>query len=226
MDSRALFSISYGMYVLTAFDEANKRYTGCIVNTAVQITAEPPTVAVSVNHDNYTHGCIKKTGRFGLSVLSHECDPALIGRFGFASGRERDKLSDLPHDVVDNCAVLRSGCGYMVCEVIEQWETSTHTVFLGKLINAKPADGEPKKPLTYADYRLLRGGKSPKNAPTYQAEHAVSVSDLQPVEAAGPTHRCTVCQYLYADPTPFAQLPDDFRCPICMVKKDKFVAVE
>ena len=39
---------------------------------------------------------------------------------------------------------------------------------------------------------------------------------------------CTVCQYVY-DPTenediPFADLPDDYVCPVCGVGKDMFEA--
>jgi len=46
--------------------------TGCVVNSAMQITAEPATVAISVHHDNYTNGCIEKTGRFAITVLSEK----------------------------------------------------------------------------------------------------------------------------------------------------------
>ena len=38
--------------------------SGCIANSIMQITSSPATLAVSMNHDNYTHGCIEKSGMF------------------------------------------------------------------------------------------------------------------------------------------------------------------
>jgi rubredoxin len=40
---------------------------------------------------------------------------------------------------------------------------------------------------------------------------------------------CTVCGYIYdeeAEGTPFADLPDDYECPLCGAGKDLFEEVE
>ena len=58
-------------------------------------------------------------------------------------------------------------CGWLVCEVINRMETATHTVFLAKVTDGKRTPG--KTPMTYAYYHNVIKGKSPKNAPTYQA---------------------------------------------------------
>ena len=47
------------------------RSTGCTANSVMQVTAEPATVAVSVNHVNHTHACIEKTGKFAVSILQN-----------------------------------------------------------------------------------------------------------------------------------------------------------
>ena len=47
MDKSVLWKISYGMYALTVMD--GERPTGCIINTAVQVTSDNPTIAISVN---------------------------------------------------------------------------------------------------------------------------------------------------------------------------------
>ena len=65
MDMTTLFDLSYGVYAVTTWDEG--RAVGCIANSAMQITAEPATIAVSINKDNYTHGCILNAGKFALS---------------------------------------------------------------------------------------------------------------------------------------------------------------
>lgn len=39
---------------------------------------------------------------------------------------------------------------------------------------------------------------------------------------------CTICDYVYdeeAEGTPFAQLPDDYECPVCGASKDAFEVV-
>ncbi|MFO8164047.1 MAG: flavin reductase [Desulfatiglandales bacterium] len=45
--------IRYGLYIITAHkgDDVN----GQIANTVFQITSKPPTVAVSINKENYAH---------------------------------------------------------------------------------------------------------------------------------------------------------------------------
>lgn len=43
-----------------------------------------------------------------------------------------------------------------------------------------------------------------------------------PAEAAGTTWKCTVCGYIYEGD----EIPDDYKCPICGVGKDKFEKVE
>ena len=40
MDQTALFSMSYGLYVVSA--EADGQRAGCVINTATQVTALPP----------------------------------------------------------------------------------------------------------------------------------------------------------------------------------------
>ena len=85
MNPSALFQLSYGVYVVSTWDEG--RATGCTANSAMQITSKPATVAVSIHHDNYTNQCIKNSGRFAISVLGENSDPGIIGTFGFRSGR-------------------------------------------------------------------------------------------------------------------------------------------
>ena len=50
MNKNAFRQLSYGVYVVSTWD--NGRGTGCVANSAMQITSEPATIAVSINHDN------------------------------------------------------------------------------------------------------------------------------------------------------------------------------
>ena len=166
IDLTALFDLSYGVYVVASMD--GERPTGCIANSSMQITAEPPTLAVSINHDNFTHECIEKTGKFSLSVMPETTPPLTIGKFGFHCGRDTNKFDGVDYKLVDGVPVLTQSTSYCTFEVIDKMETKTHTVFLGKLLSAEKAAGG--KPMTYAYYHQVIKGKVPKNAPTYVAE--------------------------------------------------------
>ncbi|GAH77431.1 unnamed protein product, partial [marine sediment metagenome] len=89
MDLKALYKISYGLYVISSRKE--DRLNGQIANTLFQVTAEPPAVAVSINKENLTHQFMEKSRIFSASVLCEDTPLNFIGHFGFKSGRELDK---------------------------------------------------------------------------------------------------------------------------------------
>ncbi|MCF2558220.1 flavin reductase, partial [Fournierella massiliensis] len=163
MDNNVFRGLSYGVYLITAPD--GERPTGCVANSLIQVTSSPATVALSLNHDNYTNGCVAKGGKFGVTILAEDSDPSLIGRFGFASGRDTDKFQGLDYTLAQGVPLPKvKGCGWLVCQVADKLETDTHTVFLAKVLDGEPAPGTP---MTYAYYHQVIKGSSPKNAPTY-----------------------------------------------------------
>ena len=166
MNKTALFNLSYGVYVVTTWD--NGKPTGCTANSAMQITSAPATIAVSVNHDNHTNKCIKDTGVFAINILGESVDPIIIGSFGFRSGRDVDKFEGITPRIEGYLPVLPQAMSYITCKVIDTMETATHTVFLGEVTDA----GNLKKdtPMTYKYYHEVVKGTAPKNAPTYTGE--------------------------------------------------------
>lgn len=166
MNKSALYNLSYGVYVITTWTEG--RATGCTANSAMQITSSPATVAVSINHDNFTNQCINESGVFAINILGEHCDPLVIGNFGFKSGKDTDKFADYKPIVKSMLPVIPQASGYITCRVIDKMETSTHTVFLGEITDADILNSDT--PMTYAYYHNVIKGKSPKNAPTYQGE--------------------------------------------------------
>lgn len=166
MNKSALYNLSYGVYVVTSW--ADGKATGCTANSAMQITSSPATVAVSINHDNFTNQCIKNTGVFAINILGEHCDPSVIGNFGFKSGRNTDKFAGGAPLVKSMLPVVPQASGYITCKVVDQMEASSHTVFLGEITDADILNDDI--PMTYAYYHNVIKGKSPKNAPTYQGD--------------------------------------------------------
>ena len=196
MNNRILQSLSYGLYAVGVKGE--KYPTACIVNTVFQITSSPMMVAISINHANYTNECIKKQGEFTVSVLSENTSGAIIGAFGFNSGRESNKLQNVRHKILREGApvVQEDICCWFLCKVRDSIETTTHTIFIGELTaGSEKITGTP---MTYKFYHDVIKGKSPKYAPTY-------VPDNEP---AGDVYTCKICKYEYDNSLiPFEELP-------------------
>jgi ferric-chelate reductase [NAD(P)H] len=162
-----LHKLSYGLYIVAAGDglKANAQ----ICNTAFQITSEPKIMAVSINKLNYTHEFIQNARKFTLSILDTSAPFEFIGKFGFRSGRDIDKLAGVSQKLgATGCpVVLEHVCGYIECEVRDAKDLGSHTLFFGKA-----AEGEiltEAAPLTYDYYHKVIKGKAPKTAPTFIA---------------------------------------------------------
>ncbi len=211
MDISALWKLSYGMYAIGTLDGA--RPTGCIVNTVIQITSDNPVIAISMNKNNYTYECIKKTGRFSVAVLSEKTTQNVIAKLGFSSGKDTDKfdkdifsweyMNELP--VVNENTVAQ-----ITAKVLTMIEMETHYVILARVEDAKVVSDYT--PMTYKYYHEVIKGKAPKNAPTYQAPEKVSTKE---------TWVCSVCGYIYEGD--LTKESDDFVCPVCKQPKSKFV---
>lgn len=163
MNNNVFRNLSYGVYIVSC--KNGEKYTGCTVNSIMQISSSPAIIALSVNKNNYTHICLCKNKKFAVSILSENSNPLSIGTFGFRSGRDFEKFSVIDYLLKDNLPVIKDSCGYLICEIQDKIETSTHTLFTAKVL-----DGEilnDKKPMTYTYYHNVIKGTSPKSAPTY-----------------------------------------------------------
>ncbi|GAH20661.1 unnamed protein product, partial [marine sediment metagenome] len=97
MDKKALYKISYGLYIVSS--KKGDKFNGQIANTVFQTTAEPPMVAICINKKNLTHEFIQKSKVFTISILSKETPMKFIGLFGFRSGRDLDKFKDVNYKI-------------------------------------------------------------------------------------------------------------------------------
>jgi flavin reductase (DIM6/NTAB) family NADH-FMN oxidoreductase RutF/rubredoxin len=225
MDAKALYKIGYGLYVVTS--KKGEKLNGQIANTVFQITSEPPTIAVSINKSNLTWEFIKESGVFAVSVLCQDTPLDFIGRFGFKSGRDTDKLEGINYKIGQTKApiVTDNAVAYLEVEVSNEMDMGTHTVFAGRVINAEVLTDEVC--MTYDYYHKIKRGTTPKTAPSYVAEE-------KKAEAPGlEKYRCSVCGWVYdpdiGDPdggiapgTPFDKVPDDWVCPVCGAAKSAF----
>ncbi len=189
MDPKAMFQLTYGLFVLTARD--GEKDNGCIINTAGQVTVTPNRITIAVNKQNYTHDMILKTGVFALSILDQSAPFSLFQQFGFQCGRTVDKLANTPVQRTPEgvAYLMQHSSAWIAGKVVQTMDLGTHTLFLADVTDAGVLSGA--EPVTYAYYQ-----KAIKPKP-------------QPTNKKG--WRCKVCGYIYeGDP-----LPADFICPIC-----------
>lgn len=220
----AFFKISYGLYIVSAGDKI--KGNAYVSNTVFQVTAEPPRFAICSNKNNYTTEFIKDKQSFAVSVLDVDASSELIGQLGYKSGRDIDKMNglQLKYAELGVPIVLNECMAYFECNVVETFDVGTHIMFIGELVNSELMDAT-KEPLTYAHYRNVRKGFSPKNAPTYidKSKLTTKVEQVQTVQK-----KCSVCGYMYDDSKEnikFDDLPDSWHCPICGADKEDFTNV-
>jgi rubredoxin/flavin reductase (DIM6/NTAB) family NADH-FMN oxidoreductase RutF len=236
MNLKALHKISYGLYVVTSLKDG--QFSGQIANTVLQTTAEPPMIACCLNKQNMTHGFVEASRVFAASVLSIEAPMTFIGRFGFKSGRDINKFDGVNYklDMTGAPIVLDYGVAFLEAEVVNSMDAMTHTLFIGRVVNAEILD-DAAAPMTYAYYHEIKGGKSPKTAPTYIKEQKETQREEPAAKKAAHKWECSVCGYIYdpetGDPdggiepgTPFEDIPDDWVCPECGAAKSEFVPLK
>ena len=195
MDKKALYKISYGLFVVTA--NSDGRDNGCITNTLAQVTSSPNRVILTVAKANLTHDMIMATGKFTASVIGTDADFSLFKRFGFQSGRTVNKFADF-EDVkrAENGALIitKGTNAYISCIVWHTIDLGTHTMFIADITDMEVMSDTPS-----ATYEYYQNNIKPK------PEAVGTTPDGQTV------WRCVICGYEYVG----EELPDDFICPIC-----------
>jgi flavin reductase (DIM6/NTAB) family NADH-FMN oxidoreductase RutF/rubredoxin len=228
MNTDALRSIGYGMYVIGA--RKGDRLNAQIANTVFQITSDPPTVAVSLNKSNLTQEFVKESRAFSASILREETPLAFIGGLGFKSGRDTDKLAGVEYRIGETGApiVTENAVSYLEVRVTKEVDMGTHTVFIGTVVAADVL--KAGECMTYTYYHKIKRGTTPKTAPSFIAEKKPEAVKTQ-------KWRCKSCGWVYdpalGDPdggikpgTPFEQLPGGWVCPVCGSAKDEFEKID
>lgn len=209
MDKAAMFSLTYGLFL--AGVEEGGRTNACVINTAVQATSRPVCMHVTMLKSNLTTEMIVKKESLAISVISGDCPLALIAGFGQRSGRESDKFEGVPYktDANGNPYIEQHSIAYISLKITSTIDLGSHYLFIGDVVEAEKTG--PGRPMTYADYRVLKsGGTLDRRAEQPHQKRWV----------------CSVCHYVYDGEIPFEELPDAWLCPVCKQPKSVFVLEE
>lgn len=188
-----MYKLTYGLFVLTSSFEGKD--SGCIINTAGQVTSKPNRISITVDKSNFTHDLVKKSGKFTISILSEEADFSIFRHFGFQSGREADKFSDYRECKrgANGLYYITAGTnGYISATVEQTIDLGSHTLFIAAVEDMEVLTDVPSA--TYAYYQ-----SSIKPGPEKKENTGKTV------------WRCIVCGYIYEG----EDLPADYICPVC-----------
>jgi len=169
----------------------------------------------------------------------------IIGNFGFMSSSDLDKFQGVNIMTARTGApiILDGSVAWFDCRVVKTLDVGTHYLVIGEVLDGDEISDED--PLTYKYYREKYKMLSPKNSPTYidrsilEAEKALPTQEEKAPEPEhehifdGKSYVCVICGYTYvpgegepsigiAPGTPFADLPADYRCPVCNAAKEYF----
>lgn len=193
MDKKAMYKLSYGLFVLTSAFEGKDN--GCIINTGIQVTSEPNRVSIAVNKTNFTEEVIQKSGKFNLSVLGEDAGFDIFRRFGFQSGRDVDKFAGFSdcRRSSNGLYYITAGTNAYISATVEQTvDLGSHMLFI-----AAVDDMEVLSDVASATYAYYQSDIKPKPE--------------QKASSGKTAWRCTVCGYIYEG----EELPADFTCPLC-----------
>ena len=165
LDLRVFRDLSYGLYIVTSKD--GDKINGQIVNTVIQVTSEPPWVAITINKKNLTHEYIMKSKVFAAMVLDNNVPMTFLGPFGFRSGRDVNKFDGVDYKIGNTGSpiVTEHTLSMIEAEVINNIHLGTHTIFIGNVLNSEVL--KKGTPLTYRFYYEHLKGKTPPNAPSF-----------------------------------------------------------
>jgi flavin reductase (DIM6/NTAB) family NADH-FMN oxidoreductase RutF len=154
----SLFSISYGLYVVSSRD--GEKLNGQTNNTLFQITADPARIALGIHKANLTHDYLVRSGLAVVTVLGQDALD-YVRHFGFQSGRSFDKFRHISYQLSPDlkCPVLPDQVAYMECVVVPDLMVSlnTHTMFVCDVVGGGLLQGGT--PMTYSDYRRLKSNQ-------------------------------------------------------------------
>jgi flavin reductase (DIM6/NTAB) family NADH-FMN oxidoreductase RutF/rubredoxin len=238
MNVEAFFKMTYGLYLISS--KHGERISGYIANTAFQVTAEPPQIAISCHKANTSAKVIEESGVFSISVLEKDTDAGLIGLFGYQSGHEDEKFERINYKNGKTGApiILTHAIAFFECKVVHKFDVGSHYLFIGQVVESELLAPQ-NDPLTYDYFRNEMKLAAPERAPTYVDKTKIQVQQTDPAKDekpdAGPSFYCPICAYVY-DPkmgdetqgikpgTSFADLPEDWICPICAAAKSVFMS--
>jgi len=138
---RAWSNFATGASLITTV-EADGTVHGMTANGIASISLDPMLSMVCVGHNANTHLIIKKTGRYGINILSE--DQKLIGDYYARSAEKRDgSINPDFFFTTSGIPFLEGALSSLDCKVVNAYEEGDHTIFIGEVEEMEVRNGRP-----------------------------------------------------------------------------------
>ena len=138
---RAWSNFATGASLITTV-EADGTVHGMTANGIASISLNPMLSMVCVGHNANTHLIIKKTGRYGINILSE--DQKLIGDYYARSAEKRDgSINPDFFFTTSGIPFLEGALSSLDCKVVNAYEEGDHTIFIGEVEEMEVRNGRP-----------------------------------------------------------------------------------
>jgi flavin reductase (DIM6/NTAB) family NADH-FMN oxidoreductase RutF/DNA-binding FadR family transcriptional regulator len=127
-----------GVTVITAHDDGAD--FGMTASAMCSLSLEPPMVLVCVNRRAVTRAAVSNSRAFAVNILQED-QAELAVRFATP---QPDKFAGLTYTRGElGCTRLDGVLAWLECEVVEDVEGGTHSVFFGRVRTAEGREGDP-----------------------------------------------------------------------------------
>lgn len=119
---------------------------GLTATAVCSVSLDPPLVLVSVDQSSRTHRGIEGSRLYAVNLLSLE-QQELAARF---AGKEPDKFRGLEtREEITGAPILEGTLGFLDCTVDREVPAGDHTLFIGRVEEARITGDEVGEPLVY-----------------------------------------------------------------------------
>jgi len=126
----AMRGITSTVTVISAKDGENKQ--AMTATSVVSLSLDPPTILVCINHEALIHDVMKEEVGFCINILS-------VGQESLADicsikDKERQRFLEGNWSELDDIPYNKDSQSNMFCNCIKAIESTTHTIYLGEII--------------------------------------------------------------------------------------------
>ena len=146
---RAMRGITSTVTVLSAKDGTSKE--AMTATSVASLSLDPPTMLVCINHEALIHDVMKEEVGFCINILS-------VGQESLADicsikGKEGQRFLEGNWSELDDIPYNKDSQSNMFCNCIKAIECTTHTIYLGEIIEV--FNQSSFNPLLYKDGNYL-----------------------------------------------------------------------
>ena len=146
---QAMRGITSTVTVVSAKDEETKQ--AMTATSVASLSLDPPTMLVCINHEAAIYDVMKEGLGFCINILS-------IGQESLADicsikGKERQRFLEGNWSELDDIPYNKDSQSNMFCNCIKAIECTTHTIYLGEIIEV--FNQSSFNPLLYRDGKYL-----------------------------------------------------------------------